>query len=217
MKTDFLPYIFFDFDGTLCASEADIRAAWEKTISSLHLTCPDFRRIFRVGPSAEEMVDELFPDLPQEMKKNAVRNFKFSYDNSPFEHTIPYPWVNDLLRHCMEAGCNLYILTNKRIKPTAKLIRKCGWDGLFVKTFHPDSIEGKVLKKADMLHYALELLSCPADSAMIVGDTVGDIAAGKKNGIRTIGVTWGYGSADELKKAKADDIWTEEEVSQWLR
>ena len=45
----------------------------------------------------------------------------------------------------------------------------------------------------------------PAASVM-VGDTALDIEAGRANGVRTIGCTWGYGSRDELVQAGADEL-----------
>ena len=35
----------------------------------------------------------------------------------------------------------------------------------------------------------------------MVGDTKGDIDAGRANGLATIGVTWGYGTAEEVASA----------------
>ena len=35
----------------------------------------------------------------------------------------------------------------------------------------------------------------------MVGDTKGDVDAGRANGLYTVGVTWGYGSREELVNA----------------
>jgi len=42
------------------------------------------------------------------------------------------------------------------------------------------------------------------DTAYYVGDTAGDMIEGKEAGAATIGVTWGYHSAERLKKAAPD-------------
>ena len=38
---------------------------------------------------------------------------------------------------------------------------------------------------------------------MLVGDTKGDVDAGKANGMATIGVTYGYGTPEEVSAADA--------------
>jgi phosphoglycolate phosphatase len=40
----------------------------------------------------------------------------------------------------------------------------------------------------------------PADAVM-VGDTAGDVDTGKRNSMATVGVTYGYGSREELSQA----------------
>jgi phosphoglycolate phosphatase len=40
-------------------------------------------------------------------------------------------------------------------------------------------------------------------TAVMVGDRALDITAGAHHGLRTVGVTWGYGSLEELTKAGA--------------
>ena len=37
----------------------------------------------------------------------------------------------------------------------------------------------------------------------MIGDREFDVLAAARNGIRTVGVTWGYGSVEELKSAGA--------------
>ena len=46
----------------------------------------------------------------------------------------------------------------------------------------------------------------PAEVAVMVGDRAADIIAAKNNGIRSVGVLWGYGSEGELTDAGADKL-----------
>jgi phosphoglycolate phosphatase len=45
-----------------------------------------------------------------------------------------------------------------------------------------------------------------AEHVVRVGDRHADIVAAKANGMRSIGVLWGYGSRDELLEAGADTV-----------
>ena len=128
-------HIFFDFDGTLCESEQDIAFAWRKVIDSVGVTVPEFDRIFRVGPSLTDLTEELFPDLPRSKKEEIVRCFKKTYDDSEFPYTKPYPWITSWLEKLQTVGHKLFVLTNKRQKPTDFLVDKFGWRNLFSGVF----------------------------------------------------------------------------------
>ena len=41
------------------------------------------------------------------------------------------------------------------------------------------------------------------ETALMIGDREFDVTAAVRNGIRAIGVTWGYGSTEELQTAGA--------------
>ena len=52
--------LFFDFDGTLGDTRQGIRNAWKQTIAENGLECPDFDKLFRVGPPADSTAALLF-------------------------------------------------------------------------------------------------------------------------------------------------------------
>jgi phosphoglycolate phosphatase len=43
-------------------------------------------------------------------------------------------------------------------------------------------------------------------SVVMIGDRKDDIEGARANGVGSIGVTWGYGSREELEAARADHI-----------
>ena len=62
-------------------------------------------------------------------------------------------------------------------------------------------------KKGDVIAYAISLCNdfCK-DTAVMVGDREHDIIGAKENGLKSIGVLYGYGDEAELKTAGADYI-----------
>ena len=197
-------HIFMDLDGTLFRSEEDIRGAWRATLAELKLDCPQFDRVFRVGPSLQAMTEELFPGMG--MAARIVPIFKRHYDASQLERTLPYPGVDGWLRSLSAMGCRLYTLMNKRLKPTMMLVERYGWIGLFEKVLGSDSFELPVPAKTAMLKLALERLEIVPSDAYMVGDTPEDVAAGRNAGVHTVACGWGYASLDELQKARPDVI-----------
>ena len=195
---------FFDLDGTLARTGEDIILAWKKSIADLGRACPHFDAVFTIGPTLEKVVYDLFDDASPELVAQMVERFRPNYDESGFPNTVPYPGVPERLAKLKAEGAKLYIVTNKRHVPTQAIVRKFGWDALFDGVWSFDSIPGAKYKKPDLLALLLKERGIDPSDAVMVGDTKGDVDAGKANGMRTIGVAWGYGSREEL--AGADEI-----------
>ena len=195
---------FFDLDGTLARTGEDIIAAWKRSIADLGRECPRFDEAFTIGPTLEKVVYDLFDDASPELVAQMVERFRPNYDESGFPNTVPYPGVPERLAALKADGAKLYIVTNKRHVSTQGIVRKFGWDALFDGVWSFDSFPGVKYRKPDLIAHLLKDLAIDPADAVMVGDTKGDVDAGRANGLRTVGVTWGYGSREEL--ADADEI-----------
>ena len=195
---------FFDLDGTLARTGEDIIAAWKRSIADLGRECPRFDEVFTIGPTLEKVVYDLFDDASPELVAQMVERFRPNYDESGFPNTVPYPGVPERLAALKADGAKLYIVTNKRHAPTQGIVRKFGWDAIFDGVWSFDSFPGVKYRKPDLIAHLLKELAIDPADAVMVGDTKGDVDAGLANGLRTVGVTWGYGSREEL--ADADEI-----------
>ncbi len=208
---------FFDLDGTLFDTEEDIKLAWRGAIRALGRECPRFDELYRTGPSLGDMAAILFPDEPDKAALAASIRAAFApiYDSSGFPATLPYPeavgWIGEL----KAAGARLYVATNKRMSPTLLILRKFDFLDLFDGVYTSDMFLGaahappgiptdRAVGKAQILSAALAEMGVAPEDAVMVGDTRLDVEAGRANGMRTIGVTWGYGSREEL--AAADEV-----------
>ena len=68
-------------------------------------------------------------------------------------------------------------------------------------------MDGSRTKKAEVVERALMLLGNPdVRGCVMIGDREHDIIGGKAHGMDTIGVTFGYGSEDELQNAGATHV-----------
>lgn len=193
---------FFDLDGTLARTDEDILIAWKGALRELGRDLSRFDEVFSIGPTLEKIVYDLYEDATPELVQDLLARFKPLYDESGFPHTEPYEGVPELLAGLKASGAKIYIATNKRHAPTRKIAEKFGWDVLFDGIWSYDTLEIKY-KKADLLARVLKERGIDPSDAVMVGDTKGDIDSGKANGMATIGVTYGYGTRDELASADA--------------
>ena len=209
-------HIFFDFDGTLLDTQRDLKHAWKQVIADYNGKLDNFEEIYRIGPPLQEIVKVLLPELSPEDQSAAIEKFKSIYDYSSHDRTLAYPWMDKYLRFLAENNCKLYVVTNKRIHPTRYLVEKNNWGELFTALYTPDLHAGKIYKKPETIAIVMKEFAIDSNTAVMVGDTNGDIFAGKNNGIATAGVTWGYGTQEELVQSQCDILLSEKDFEQWL-
>jgi phosphoglycolate phosphatase len=191
---------FFDLDGTLACTGEDIRLAWRGALGALGRDLSRFDEVFRIGPTLEKLTYELYPDATPELVSELLGKFKPLYDESGFPNTEPYPGVERLLESLKAAGAKIYIVTNKRHAPTVRMAAKFGWDRVFDGIWSYDTL-GVKYTKSELLARIVSELGIDAGDAAMVGDTKVDVDAGKANSMTSVGVAYGYGTAQELSGA----------------
>ena len=102
--------LFFDFDGTLGDTRQGICNAWKRTIAEAKVECPDFDKIFRVGPPADLMAKLLFPNFSEAEQAEMARRYKANYDGSDMAGEVPFPWSGKLLNHFFSANKKIYVV-----------------------------------------------------------------------------------------------------------
>lgn len=196
-------FVFFDLDGTLADTDPDIRGAWKAALADLGLSCPDFDAKFVAGPPIDEMTRLLFPDRFTPELADAIRDgFARHYDRDGFPQTREYPGALEAVRRLKDAGCTVAIVTNKRYVGATAMARHFGWDRVFDGIFAGDMTPPKVRKPELLKRVLVAYGATPADCAL-VGDTANDFEAAAANGVRSVGVAWGYGRPEELAQADA--------------
>ena len=198
-------FCFFDLDGTLADTDPDIRRSWKAALADLGLECPDFDEKFVAGPPIDEMTKTLFPDIfTASLAESVRRGFAAHYDNDGFPETREYPGVLDEVRRLKAEGRTLAIVTNKRFAAATAMARHFGWDsvfdGVYAGDMYANGPQGR-LRKPELLRMVMAELGADPGDCALVGDTSSDFEAAESNGVLSVGVTWGYGTPEELSRA----------------
>jgi phosphoglycolate phosphatase len=67
-------------------------------------------------------------------------------------------------------------------------------------------LEGTFVEKEDIIKYIIENYNLEKSETIMVGDRKYDIIGANKNGIKSIGVLYGYGNKEELENEKPEHI-----------
>lgn len=192
--------IIFDLDGTLTDSGEGILNCVELALGHFALPIPDRQalRVF-VGPPLHEMFVKF--GVPEDRAEEAVAVYRSRYTTvGKFENT-PYPGVHELLQALQAQGHTLLVATSKPEGMSKEIMDKFELSKYFHRICGA-SMDRSRSSKEDVIAYLLAL-NGTAENMIMVGDTAFDVLGAAAHGIPTIGVSWGYGSVEEMKNAGA--------------
>ncbi len=196
----------FDLDGTLLNTLNDLYTGVnyalklngfpERTIDEVKSFIGNGAKMLIYKSIGQVTTDEVFDKV--------YNDYCEYYSLHKNDTTNPYNGVIDMLSALKAKNIKLAILTNKPDLPAKELALE-----VFPNIF--DQVKGQTndmdKKPApDGIFYILDMLDSKLDESIFVGDSEVDIHTGKNAGIYTIGVSWGFRTTDELKKAGADII-----------
>ncbi len=99
----------------------------------------------------------------------------------------------------------MYVVTSKPTIYARRIIPHFGIDRYFLEVFGPE-LDGRFDEKCELVEHVLRQCALDPAETVMIGDRGRDIESGKANGTRTIGVTYGFGTEEELTAAGPDLI-----------
>lgn len=196
----------FDLDGTLLDTLTDLSSSANHALAAVgRPTHPrEAYRMF-VGQGVRNLfVAALGPDH-QGLVDDAVAAFHDHYAEHRFDTTAAYPGIGAMLDRLASAGMKLGVLSNKPHEATVDVVQRFFGDlnWAVIRGHKPAT-----LPKPDPAS-AIEVLAAmgvEAERCLYVGDTKVDMLTGKRAGMFTVGVSWGFRSIEELTENGADAI-----------
>lgn len=198
----------FDLDGTLLNTITDLGKACNYALETMGFaTHPIQAYAYMVGNGVRNLMKKAQQDADEETIDKLLEHFKFHYNEHCLDTTKPYPGIPDLLHNLKEKGVAIAVASNKYQEATDKIIKGCFPLVDFV------AIEGQIVgrnRKPDpsIIFSVLEKYPVNKKDVLYIGDSGVDIECAKRACVESIGVTWGFRSVVELRKAYADHIVT---------
>jgi phosphoglycolate phosphatase len=99
----------------------------------------------------------------------------------------------------------LFVATSKAHVFAERIIDHFDLRRHFERVFGSE-LDGTRADKSDLLAYALKTTAVESSHATMIGDRSHDMIGARNNGMKGIGVLYGYGSAQELTAAGASHL-----------
>jgi phosphoglycolate phosphatase len=199
-------YILFDLDGTLTDPKLGITKSVAFALDRMGYYDVNLEELTKfIGPPLVESFVEYY-NFSEEEADQAVQYYReYFKDRGIYENKI-YSGIEELLKVLKENGKELIVATSKPTVFAEVIIDHFNLTRYFSGVIG-SNLDGTRVKKAEVIEAALKEIGITnKEDAVMIGDRKHDIIGAKENGIDSIGVEYGYGNYDELKKAGADFI-----------
>ena len=204
-------YYFFDLDGTLTDPAEGITNSFVHAIKYFGLEVPSYEKLCTfIGPPLVATFQKEF-GFDDEKSMEGVKKYReYFAQKGIFENKV-YDGIENVLAHLQSKRKHLLVATSKPEEYSVKILEHFGLAKYFDFICGSNMDETRS-KKEEVIDYALE--KCRAvnkadfdkSKVLMIGDREHDIIGAKKNGIKSCGVLYGYGSRQELEVAGADYI-----------
>lgn len=193
--------IIFDLDGTLLDTIEDLGNACNYALKKCGFPERDMSEYNSlVGRGIYNLFRKALP--PEADGDEYVMKMKEFfipyYDMHKTDRTRPYKGIPELLEKISDSGIKLAIASNKYQDGTEKLAEK------FFRKYKFEAILGQrdgmpIKPDPEIVYEAMQAAGIEDKSDVVyVGDSDVDMITGNNAGVRTIGVTWGFRTKEEL-------------------
>ncbi|MGZ5803274.1 MAG: HAD-IA family hydrolase [Xanthobacteraceae bacterium] len=193
-----MPSIIFDLDGTLIDTAPDLVATLNVILQrqGLHPVGYDEARAM-IGDGAKKMLERSVlahqSSLPEDELERLYRDFLVYYSDHIADCSRPFPGLLKALDALATRGWRLAVCTNKLEWLSVKLLDELKLKERFTAICGQDTF-GIAKPNPEVLIRTIEAAGGDLQSAIMVGDSLTDIATARAAGVPVIAVDFGYTS-----------------------
>jgi phosphoglycolate phosphatase len=198
--------VLFDLDGTLTDPAEGIVRCLQYSLEALGLRCPPAGELASyIGPPLRQSFASICNSSDEALIERAVALYRERFSAAGLFENAVYAAVPQMLADLRAASYRLFVATSKPRVFAEKILKHFSLDGYFVGAYGSE-LDGRFDDKAALIGVLLEEHGLSPGQTVMVGDRKEDIIAARKNALVSLGVTYGYGSTEELAGAGADHL-----------
>lgn len=196
--------VLFDLDGTLTDPGEGITNSVIFSLEKFGITVSNRAELYKfIGPPLLYSYKEYY-GFSESDAKLAIKYYReYFSEKGIFENRV-YDGITDMLGKLRGNNIRLSVATSKPDPFAVKILEHFGLTEYFSLVAGATMDETRS-EKHEVIEYALRGLHIEDKARCImVGDRKHDILGAKKNGLKSVGVLYGYGSRGELETEGAD-------------
>ncbi|MFY4719712.1 HAD family hydrolase [Streptomyces sp. LaBMicrA B280] len=198
----------FDVDGTLVDTNHLHVVTWWEAFRQAGHTVPMHAVLRAVGLGSADLIARLLGEDRDRGRDAELSAAHKALYGQYFDRLPALPGAGELLRRLHHDGWTVVLATSVSGSELGALRRALDADEAIKATASSDDVqEGK--PAPEPVEHALELAGVPAERAVFVGDTVWDMRAGAKAGVRCVGVLCGGIPRADLVEAGAERVYAD--------
>jgi phosphoglycolate phosphatase len=182
--------LIFDLDGTLVDTIRDITNALNYALNPIgirKLTVDETKKF--VGEGLTKLVETVLGEAKKQFREAVMGKFLEFYTDHLIDDSPVYPHVKATLESFLKY--KKAVISNKREHLSREILERLKLLRHFDLIVGSDTTTEKKPSAVPIL-YVLQKLKARPEEAVMVGDSNFDIEAGRKAGVTTVAVTYGY-------------------------
>ena len=199
----FAAYLF-DVDGTLVDSAADICGAIHAVLATTrqNSVADDFLRRY-IGRHLYDLFGDLLPECTREQMEYMIADYRRIYLARNHSQTRLFPGIAEAL----SALPGRKSTATTKGTPTTRAVLEMF--GLLPYFDHVQGTDGFPAKpEPNVIFESLKVFDAKPEDCLLIGDSPADMEAGRRAGIKTCAVLWGYGKREDMERWEPD-YWIE--------
>ncbi len=182
----------FDLDGTILNSSAKVLKCLKLAYIETNTPYEESRiNMDVIGPPLRGILKIISPEIKDEKLIDKLVDAYFKHYYGESNSITIYNGMYELLSSLKAKGKRLFIATNNPKASTLKLLKMFDLN-FFQDVYSVDKFDNIEMLKKRMVSEIIETYGLDKNKTAMVGDSMHDCFAAKKNSIFIVGVLWGY-------------------------
>ncbi|OBR91962.1 5'-nucleotidase [Clostridium ragsdalei P11] len=192
-------YILFDLDGTITESKEGITKSVQYALKKFGIIVESLDLLEKfIGPPLKYSFSEYY-GFDENKSLEAVQYYREYFEKKGIMENKVYDHIEDLLKQLKELKLKLIIATSKPTKFSNIILNNFNLTPYF-DAIVGSNMNGTRCTKGEVIKHVVEKYKIDPDEAVMIGDRKYDMVGARQNNMDSIGVTYGYGSLEELKE-----------------
>ncbi|MBQ9988132.1 MAG: HAD hydrolase-like protein [Clostridia bacterium] len=198
-------YIVWDVDGTVVDTRQAVADSYLYACEQVGIEETDGTRIFTYVGRRSTLIFSEYHKLEGERLQKAYDAYAEYFNTTGIEKAALYPGMAELFRELKANGAKMTVASARSLSQLTMLFERLNFSDAF-DLIRATETNHKAADKPQLVRECIAFMGVKPEECVMIGDRIYDIAGGQTAGTRSIGVTFGFGTREELVECAPDAI-----------